>query len=69
LNKSIFFFIIIIQRRQHELELRAMLRDEFLIQLQKFLNQIGLTLRQLEGNNKLNFILFKNKKMNFYLKR
>jgi hypothetical protein len=26
-----------------------MLRDEFLIQLQKFLNQIGLTLRQLEG--------------------
>ena len=27
-----------------------MLRDEFLIQLQKFLNQIGLTLRQLEGN-------------------
>ncbi len=69
MNKSIFFFIIIIQRRQHELELRAMLRDEFLIQLQKFLNQIGLTLRQLEGNNKLNFILFKNKKMNFYLKR
>jgi hypothetical protein len=31
------------------MELRAMLRDEFLIQLQKFLNQIGLTLRQLEG--------------------
>jgi len=46
-----------------------MLRDEFLIQLQKFLNQIGLTLRQLEGNNKLNFILFKNKKIDFYLKR
>lgn len=26
-----------------------MLKDEFAIQLQKFLNQIGLTLRQLEG--------------------
>lgn len=31
-----------------------MLRDEFLIQLQKFLNQIGLTLRQLEGKTSLN---------------
>ncbi|CAF3533097.1 unnamed protein product [Rotaria sordida] len=41
------------KRRQHELELRAMLRDEFLIQLQKFLNQIGLTLRQLEGEVRL----------------
>lgn len=30
-----------------------MLRDEFLIQLQKFLNQIGLTLRQLEGEVRL----------------
>ena len=30
-----------------------MLRDEFLIQLQKFLNQIGLTLRQLEGKSTL----------------
>lgn len=41
------------QRRQHEEELRAILRDEFLIQLQKFLNQIGLTLRQLEGEVRL----------------
>ncbi|CAM4781636.1 unnamed protein product [Rotaria magnacalcarata] len=41
------------KRRQHELELRVILRDEFLIQLQKFLNQIGLTLRQLEGEVRL----------------
>jgi hypothetical protein len=33
-----------------------MLRDEFLIQLQKFLNQIGLTLRQLEGKLNIDFI-------------
>jgi hypothetical protein len=32
-----------------------MLRDEFLIQLQKFLNQIGLTLRQLEGKRNRRF--------------
>ncbi|CAF0756790.1 unnamed protein product [Adineta steineri] len=41
------------KRRQHEQELKLMLRDEFLIQLQKFLNQIGLTLRQLEGEVRL----------------
>jgi hypothetical protein len=39
-----------------------MLRDEFLIQFQKFLNQIGLTLRQLEGKFpykiKLTYLLF-----------
>lgn len=33
-----------------------MLRDEFLIQLQKFLNQIGLTLRQLEGQYLVYFL-------------
>jgi hypothetical protein len=37
------------QHRQHEKELQTLLRDEFLIQFQKFLNQIGLTRRQLEG--------------------
>ncbi|CAF1153227.1 unnamed protein product [Adineta ricciae] len=41
------------QRRKRELEKRTILRDEFLIQLQKFLNQIGLTLRQLEGEVRL----------------
>ncbi|CAF0991421.1 unnamed protein product, partial [Didymodactylos carnosus] len=41
------------KRRQRELELRTMLRDEFLIVMQKFLNQIGLTLRQLEGEVRL----------------
>lgn len=40
-----------------------MLRDEFLIQLQKFLNQIGLTLRQLEGK----IILFKSKTKIYFL--
>ncbi len=42
-----------------------MLRDEFLIQLQKFLNQIGLTLRQLEG--KINIILIPKKKFFLFL--
>lgn len=42
-----------VKKRANEAKMRASLRDEFLITMQKFINHIDLTIRQIEGEVRL----------------
>jgi dynein heavy chain len=44
---------VILKKRATEAKMRATLRDEFLITMQKFINHIDLTIRQIEGEVRL----------------
>ena len=53
---------LLFKKRVNQAKMRAMLRDEFLITMQKFVNHIDLTIRQIEGKI-LNEKVFFNSKI------